>query len=153
MTSSSSTHTHTHTHTHTTGVYDNEPTDHVDNSADESTYIPFPPRLPPLTVPTYPSQVPAMSISLNTPHPSANTTNKPPSTTTTPHQVQHTYDVTQPRSVADCSRTSYGYNSNVSFPARPTNQGIGISSGPTNDRADNIHPEESLVSAVYNLRN
>ncbi len=136
--------------THSTRVYNAEPTDHEKNIADESTFIPLPLRLPPLTVPTYPSQVPTLSSSLNAPHPSTNLTDKCPSAMTTPQQLQPAYAVPPSRSVTDYSRISYGYNSNVSFPARPPNQRIGESSGPTNDRADNARLEESLVSAVSN---
>ena len=137
--------------TNSTRDYDDEPSQSVESTADESTYIPLPPRLPPLTVPTYPSQVSTLSTSLNSPNlTSAIKTHPSTSATKTQQQGQPTHMTDQARSKANSIRTSHGYNVDVSFPARPPNQGTRATSGVTNDRVVGIHPEESLVSDVYN---
>ena len=135
--------------TNTTRVYDDEPSQSVESIADDSIYIPFPPRLPPLTVPTYPSQVSTLSTSLNPPNlTSATKTHPSTSATKTQQQGQPTHISEQPRSKANSIPSSHGYNVDVSFPARPPNQGTRETSGLTNDRVGDIHPEESLVSDV-----
>ena len=124
-------------------VHENEPTQLQDNIAGEFTYNLFPPKLPPLTVPTYPSQVPTISTSLNTSY--------PPFHLTSNNQVETTHTIDQPRSVSDCNQTSSGYNSNVSFPARPSRERKEVSSGPAGDRPES--PLESLVRRVYKMVN
>ena len=130
MTSSSS--------THTTQVYDDKPSQPVDNNQDESTYIPLPPRLPPLTVPTYPSQVSTLSTSLNAPY-------HTPETIPPQQQRGPTNLMDQSRSIRS---SSHGYNVNVSFPARPPRQETRESSKTSSDWADDVHPEESLVNDI-----
>ena len=124
--------------THTTEDCDDEPKEHVHNNPSESTIIP--PRLPPLTVPAYPSQVSTMSTTLNMPHPSGNVANKPLSPT-----------FTQPRSVSDGNRKSYGYNLDVSFPVRLPNEEVQVCYGPTNEDTDNIHLDDTLVRAQLDV--
>jgi hypothetical protein len=130
MTSSSS--------THTTQVYDDKPSQPVDNNQDESTYIPLPPRLPPLTVPTYPSQVSTLSTSLNAPY-------HTPETIPPQQQRGPTNLMDQSRSIRS---SAHGYNVNVSFPARPPRQETRESSKTSSDWADDVHPEESLVNDI-----
>ncbi|XP_028394596.1 RNA-binding protein 48-like [Dendronephthya gigantea] len=127
-----------------TAMYENEPTHAIVNES------PYPPQLPPFSVPTYPSQVPTMSTSLANP-PHRNVGENPPSATAPPQQH---YSKAQSGPVTSSSRKLYGYNTSVSFPTLPPNQRKGVSLQPPGDNTieESLTGDPSLDRTVLSIR-
>lgn len=121
---------------HTTLTDDEKLTCRAGDTVELPINTPFPSRLPPLTVPIYPSQVPTLSTSFNTPYASTTLTSTPQPSTITPQQ----------RSGTKYSGRSYGYCTDVSFPARPPNQRTSEPIESSNDHINETLREDSLVS-------